>query len=125
MKTYTINAFGMTLTAAERGGQITSWQDANGYEHIWTGRPDVWKEQTPTLFPVCGATRDLTIDGKSFALPKHGFVKAAMWQLDQQTEDALVFSITDDETAIPCILTPSNSPKPFACFRAAFHAPTR
>lgn len=61
-----------------QGGQIVSFHGENGRETIWQADPAVWDQHAPLLFPVCGAPKDgqVTIQGKSYPMPKHGFTRA-------------------------------------------------
>ncbi len=83
-----------------RGGQIVSFKGAKGRETIWQADPAVWDQHAPLLFPICGAPKDgkVEIEGKSYAMPKHGFTRAnPEMQIAAQGPDYVDLVLTDNE----------------------------
>ncbi|MEO9964706.1 MAG: aldose 1-epimerase family protein [Reichenbachiella sp.] len=70
------------------------------YEYIWQADPKVWKGAAPVLFPIIGALKGgkYTYDGKTYELPKHGFVRNnKKVRLINRTSSRLSFAISNDE----------------------------
>jgi len=86
------NSFGK-LTVAEYGGQLLSWQSADGVENLYTPdhlsiQPDrALRGGVPICFPQFSGRGNL---------PKHGLVRTRPWQLMAQTETSLIMAISDD-----------------------------
>ena len=70
----------------------------NGKEQLWQNEDGSWGGHAPILFPVCGHC-GLTVDGKDYPLPAHGFAKRREFTFVSREENALCFSLlSDDET---------------------------
>lgn len=66
----------------------------------WTGHENYWTGSSPILFPACGGlwNGEYTLDGNTFKLPKHGFVKDKEWtKVNVDIPGVFVFSISDSE----------------------------
>lgn len=94
------------------GAQIVSFKGTDGREVIWTGEPDVWASHAPVLFPVCGSVKNdtITIDGQSYPMTKHGFVRNAEFTIAKQGDDF-----------VELILTPTDSMRAMYPFDFVFH----
>ena len=70
----------------------------DGKEYIWEGNPNVWSNQAPILFPVCGGLKNdkFIFDGKEYKLCKHGFAKVEMFKLNDKTEDYVSFVLSNN-----------------------------
>ncbi|MEO9805770.1 MAG: aldose 1-epimerase family protein [Reichenbachiella sp.] len=88
----------------ECGAELCSiLSKTSGYEYIWQADPKIWKGAAPVLFPVIGALKDgkYTFEGKSYELPKHGFVRnSTKVRLINRTSSRLSFSISSDEETL-------------------------
>ena len=85
-----------------RGAEIQSLVDlTDGREIIWHGDATYWNGRSPILFPITGGLWNGTcrLDGRSYQIPKHGFVRRRDWQFVEQGEDFIRFAIenTDEE----------------------------
>ena len=72
----------------------------NNKQFMWHADPDVWGSFAPNLFPIIGALKEdsYTYNGKTFKLPKHGFVRHNKnIKLLKQTRNSLVFSLMYNE----------------------------
>lgn len=83
------------------GAQLVSLKGENGFEYIWYGKPEYWKEHAPVLFPIVGALRDgkTNIDGDWFEMTRHGFAKRTEFKLSEQSETCISLKLeATDET---------------------------
>lgn len=85
---YTIQNGALCVAVDSYGAQIKSVK-LNGKERAWQNDNGAWKDTAPLLFPVCGHF-GVTVDGKSYPIPAHGFVKKAEFTLINQTKNALI-----------------------------------
>ena len=78
------------------GAQLISFQDSQDTEYIWQRNPQVWKNCSPILFPIVGNCRNTgtCIDGTFYQIPKHGPCKSTEFQLIEQADDSVAFSLT-------------------------------
>lgn len=67
----------LRVCLAERGAEIVSVQNADGYEFIWQADPAFWGKHCPLLFPVCGRLLHFThvYEGKEYKMGNHGFAQ--------------------------------------------------
>jgi galactose mutarotase-like enzyme len=83
------------------GAQLFALRDRDGRELLWNGNPKVWKGRAPILFPIVGALveNQYRLDGKIFALPRHGFARNRLFLLVESAPASAVFRLAwDDET---------------------------
>ncbi|MBR4081720.1 MAG: aldose 1-epimerase family protein [Clostridia bacterium] len=100
----TIKNGGYTARIRLAGAQIASLTTPEGREIIWQGDPAVWPQHSSILFPICGAPKDgkVIIEGKEYAMNKHGFTKVAPFQVAKLGEDFVELILTPDETTRAC-----------------------
>jgi len=79
------------------GAELTSLRDRDGRELMTDADPAFWTGHAPILFPIIGAlNRDtLCIDGKSYAMKKHGFARTSDFEAIEHREDRVTFRLTD------------------------------
>jgi len=90
----------ISVEISEYGAEIRR-VTVNGEERFYNGNPQFWKGVAPILFPICGALKDdtFTVDGKSYTLPKHGFARNSVFEVERSEETRAVFLLkSDDET---------------------------
>ncbi len=60
---------------------------------------EIWEDQSPVLFPICGAPKDgkITVCGKDYPMPPHGFAMFSEFELVNQTETSATFLLTSSE----------------------------
>lgn len=82
---------------ALHGAELTSWT-FGGREMMWNADPQYWARSAPILFPVVGASRDgaVTIAGKTFAMPQHGFARDSLFDVAARSDDAVTLRLTDN-----------------------------
>lgn len=99
---YALQNAALRLEVSARGAEIQSLVDlTDGREIIWHGDATYWNGRSPILFPITGGLWNGTcrLDGRSYQIPKHGFVRRRDWQFVEQGEDFIRFAIenTDEE----------------------------
>lgn len=107
MALVTIQNDQLTVVISTCGAEIQSITDKKGRERIWNGDPAFWTGRAYVLFPVAGAFRDdrYELNGESYEMPKHGFVRAAQWQVEKAEKDRVVFLFCDRQLGFPFAYT--------------------
>jgi galactose mutarotase-like enzyme len=88
------------VTIANKGAQLTSVYDkSEGRELLWQADPAVWPWHAPNLFPIVGGVinDELLIDGKAYAMKRHGFARNSEFVLLSSDDEQAVFSLPNSE----------------------------
>lgn len=83
-----VKARGAELVSLRKGGTPYLYEgDAKGF----------WPKSAPLLFPVVGRCVEdkLTIEGRDYPMPKHGFARDLPWDALRGSEDAVELVLTD------------------------------
>lgn len=83
------------------GAELHCLCDGEGRDLLWDGDPAWWTGRAPILFPIVGALAGdaYTLDGRRYALPKHGFARRRLFTLvDQTPAKARLRLEADDDT---------------------------
>lgn len=69
----------LRIAVSPLGAELRSVQDRDGAQWLWQGSPTGWSGRAPLLFPVIGKSPGgvVTIDGRSFPMPPHGFARTS------------------------------------------------
>ena len=89
----------LTVQVNQYGAGLWSVKDAEGTEYLWQGDPKYWEDRSPILFPYIARLTDgkYILDGKEYQMDIHGFAKDSMFEVTKQSEDEIVFRLTDTE----------------------------
>jgi len=68
-------------------------------EYIWQGDPAWWPDRAIILFPIACAMKDntYTLGGKTYTMPKHGFVRGATFSVLGKGSSKVVLEYSDNE----------------------------
>ncbi len=96
---YTIKNDKIEVSVEDLGAQMRSIKDAEGKEYLWQGDEKYWNGSAPNLFPYIARLTEgkYTLRGKTYEMPKHGFLRNSVLKLKEKTQTKLVFSLTDSE----------------------------
>ncbi len=97
---FTLKAGDSIARFSASGAECRQWR-VGAREMLWSGDPAVWPAIAPVLFPTCGWSRDgaITIAGKSYPMPVHGFAAQSLFSVAQRGADEIRFMLADsDET---------------------------
>ena len=95
----------VTLTNSEikviiskKGAEIQSIV-RDGVEYMWSKDPAFWAQCAPIMFPICGglAKGKYELDGVSYEMPKHGFAKISLFEVESVSETSLTLVLYDNE----------------------------
>ena len=71
----------------------------NGTEKLWQG--SAWPHHAPVLFPVCGNC-DLRLNGKQYALDRHGFARKSEFVLRSKRKTSVCFELRSNQQTKAC-----------------------
>lgn len=88
----TINTLGAELIRLEKDNQ----------NYIWTVDENYWNKTSPILFPIVGRLKNdsYSIEDITYELPRHGFARNFEFKVEHQTENAVVFLLTDNSETL-------------------------
>lgn len=68
-------------------------------EFMWNADPKYWGKTSPILFPIVGGLKDETyiFEGKKYNLPRHGFARTMLFEVEFQTSDSATFFLQNTE----------------------------
>jgi len=97
----TISSRHLKASVRGLGAELVRLQDANGTDYLWSGDPAWWAGHAPILFPIVGELKGgkLKVDGKSFAMARHGFARRSAFELLAHDSSHCAFRLLpSDET---------------------------
>ncbi len=81
------------------GAELCSFvKKDDGREYIWQADANFWARHAPVLFPVVGKLlqNQFLHHGEIYNMPQHGFARDLPFVLREQTQDSLVFELTEN-----------------------------
>lgn len=100
----TLSNQGYTIAVESLGAELKSYKNEAGKEFIWNSNPDFWPRSSPLLFPSIGNLRNgkTIINGREYAIPKHGFARDMDMAYEKDGENKITFSCRYDEETLKC-----------------------
>lgn len=86
-----------------KGAELRSLKHAKtGLEYMWQANPDFWGKHSPVLFPIVGSLKNdnYFFNGKTYALPRHGFARDKVFEANQINDTEVVFTLEEDEETL-------------------------
>ncbi|MFC0203489.1 aldose 1-epimerase family protein [Novosphingobium soli] len=95
----TISSGDLTARIHPLGAELWSLADRLGREYMTDADPAFWTGHAPLLFPIVGALNGdrYRLDGREYALKKHGFARRSAFAVVQAADDRACFRLTDSE----------------------------
>lgn len=99
MGLFTIYNEDLTVILDSVGAVLHSIQKDDA-EYLWQGDPTYWKRRDANLFPYVGRLTDgkYLLHGKPYPMTIHGFCIGTEFAVTEQTENAIRFTLEDNET---------------------------
>lgn len=96
---YTIKNDKIEVSVEDLGAQMRSIKDAEGKEYLWQGDEKYWNGSAPNLFPYIARLTEgkYILKGRTYEMPKHGFLRNSVLKLKEKTQTKMVFSLADSE----------------------------
>ena len=86
----------LKVSIHEKGAELFSvFNKKTKLEYMWSGDPAYWGKTSPVLFPIVGALKNDTylFKGKSYKLPRHGFARDQVFEVESKHIDQVIFKI--------------------------------
>ena len=86
-----------------KGAELVSLiHKASQIDHMWSADPKFWGKSSPVLFPIIGSLKNdaFIYKNQEYALPRHGFARDRVFEIEKQTEDSVVFLLTHDDASL-------------------------
>lgn len=103
MGEYSIQNDEICIMVNSFGAELKSLQDVKEKrEYMWQADPAYWNRTSPILFPFVGGLKDKTYrhQGVSYSMNQHGFARDMEFQLTEQTEQSLRFTLCSTEETL-------------------------
>lgn len=101
---YTIENTELSILINSAGAELNSiFCKSTGQEYLWNGDVNFWGKRSPVLFPIVGTLKNNAyfFNDKRYELGRHGFARDKYFQVSDQTDSSITFSLQDDETTFP------------------------
>jgi galactose mutarotase-like enzyme len=91
----------LTVAINEKGAELQSLQ-LNSKEYLWQADPKYWAKHSPVLFPIVGELKDgkYIFNNKEFHLPRHGFAREKVFDVEQFSERSVTFSLLSSQETL-------------------------
>ncbi|MDF2384115.1 aldose 1-epimerase family protein [Nostoc ellipsosporum NOK] len=102
MELVTIGNERLTVKINPQGAELTSLvNNNNGQEYMWGAGP-AWPKRSPILFPIVGTLKEncYYFKGTRYELGRHGFARDRRFEVEEQTENEVVFLLKSDEESL-------------------------
>jgi galactose mutarotase-like enzyme len=95
----TIAGDGLSASINPLGAELSSLKDGEERDLLWNGDPAIWAGRAPVLFPIIGTLNgeQYRVDGKTYALPRHGFGRRRVFSLFESGADLAAFRLESDD----------------------------
>jgi galactose mutarotase-like enzyme len=95
----TLSSDELTAAVDPLGAQLSTLHDRAGRDLLWGGDASVWAGRAPLLFPIVGALAGGTyrLDSKLFYLPRHGFARGKLFDIETSTAASASFRLQPDD----------------------------
>ncbi|MBQ8174365.1 MAG: aldose 1-epimerase family protein [Clostridia bacterium] len=102
---YTIENEHLKVEIADLGAELMSVVGKKtGFEYLWQGNPEYWKNRATVPFPICGRVFEgkYTWRGQEYEMILHGFAKLQTYRVVEQKPDSITFELTANEETRKC-----------------------
>ena len=94
----TLSGSELSVTIARMGAEIQSIKRGDT-EYMWSRDAEFWTSSAPIMFPICGGLKKgrYELDGVSYEMPKHGFAKKSLFEVEALSKTSLTLVLRDSE----------------------------
>lgn len=97
--TTTIENANLHISIKAHGAELDSiYHKQHQLEYLWSGESTFWGKKSPVLFPIVGSLKDdtYTFKEKKYHLPRHGFARDKVSEVENQTDKSVTFLLKSD-----------------------------
>lgn len=91
------------ITFDLKGAEIIEWfHKKKNTQLVWKKNTEVWKYQTPILFPKIGALKPNSyfVNGKEYCFNSHGFARTSDFTVHHKTQNTITFLLEENEETL-------------------------
>jgi len=100
---YTIQNAVLTVGIDSKGAELKSvFHQQHQLEYMWGADPAVWGKTSPVLFPIVGTLKAnaYCFEGKLYQLSRHGFAREQNFNVEQQGDQKIVFTLESNQETL-------------------------
>jgi galactose mutarotase-like enzyme len=99
---YTIQNKYLKATISDIGAELRELYDTDGLNRMHTPTNDTWNRVSPILFPQVSRiiNSEYKVDGKTYNMTTHGFVRDALFDVVEYREDKIILSYSFNEETL-------------------------
>ncbi|HRH47560.1 MAG TPA: aldose 1-epimerase family protein [Panacibacter sp.] len=93
----------LSVAISSKGAELQSIIHKDfGLEYMWSGDAAFWGKKSPVLFPIVGGLKNNSYEykNKTYYLPRHGFARDMEFEVTEQQEDFIVFTLKSNEETL-------------------------
>ena len=93
----------LAVCISPKGAELISiTHKKQGINYVWDADPAFWGKSSPVLFPIVGGLKDNTyfFEGKAYTLPRHGFAREAMFELEEHADEGICLLLRSNEDTL-------------------------
>jgi len=86
-----------------KGAELASvFHKKTNLEYMWGADPAFWGKSSPVLFPIVGTLKGdvFHYEGKSYSLPRHGFARDYVFEIERQERDRAIFLLRSSDAML-------------------------
>jgi galactose mutarotase-like enzyme len=91
----------LSVEINEKGAELQSVR-LDDLEYLWQAEAAHWAKHAPVLFPIIGELKNgaYIFNDKEYKLSRHGFARDRMFEGEQLSPDAAIFTLRSDATTL-------------------------
>ena len=93
----------LKVNLAAKGAELQGlFSKETGIEYLWNANPKYWGKYSPVLFPIVGSLKNDSFhyQGQTYSLPRHGFARDLVFNLEKTSETEAVFTLTQSSDTL-------------------------
>lgn len=93
----------LIVSIDSKGAELKSvYHNDFDLEYMWNADPNFWAKTSPVLFPIVGTLKEnqYQYNGQYFTLSRHGFAREKEFLVEEQTENAVTFTLESTEATL-------------------------
>lgn len=101
MQISTIQNQFLSISVKHHGAELCSLK-RNDTEYMWQADATHWNRHAPVLFPIIGELKnnEFYFEGKNYAMKRHGLARNLLFELIEETNNSLIFSLKSNEATL-------------------------
>lgn len=96
---YVIENEKLRVEVTDFGAELQSVKGKKtGFEYLWQGNPELWRNRATVLFPICGRLYQgkYRYEGKEYEMGLHGFARNFTFNIEEKTDTAITLALCSD-----------------------------